>query len=123
MYIQAGFRALYKSTQASVWPNVCMSGSRRSARTGLAATSVKMMRDGSMPRAAASVWMWRSPYGGKRSSHSTLRQAQVQHTATIQHASTPSRGHPEHETRTARAPASAHAGDANRLPSAGETSS
>ena len=38
---------------------------------GLAATSVKMMRLGSMPRPAASARMRGSPYGGKRSSHST----------------------------------------------------
>lgn len=40
--------------------------------TGLFATSVKMIRLGSSPRLAASRRIMGSPYGGKRSSHSTL---------------------------------------------------
>ena len=40
--------------------------------TGLLATSVKMMRVGSTPLLAASCVIMGSPYGGNRSSHSTL---------------------------------------------------
>ncbi len=53
------------------------SAPERAMWMGLAATSVKMIRAGSMPRAAASAFTCGSPYGGKRSSHSTLRGART----------------------------------------------